>query len=187
MHLAWVKDEETSNIVTYLDYWGIALSLLGGAYPYISYKYACGPFIVWRYVFTSIIAVLTVVAMWASVQKTLMSPKRRLILFLVFSASCMIPVMLLYFWNDPKYTLDFRFGPYWIPVGVQSLAAFFYIYRIPERWSSKGHFDFFGASHQIFHCLVLLAICLAYKEHLNLYEQRLAFTCPHDAAPVTVA
>mmetsp|Transcript_20112 Transcript_20112/g.24794 ORF Transcript_20112/g.24794 Transcript_20112/m.24794 type:complete len:179 (-) Transcript_20112:434-970(-) len=66
-HLCWVKNEKVSKMVTYLDYWGIALILLGSAYPYISFKYACGPFIVWRYIFTSIISVLTLIAMWASV------------------------------------------------------------------------------------------------------------------------
>lgn len=66
-HLCWVKNERVSNLVTYLDYWGIALLLLGSAYPYIAFKYACGPFIVWRYIFTSIISVLTLVACWASI------------------------------------------------------------------------------------------------------------------------
>ena len=181
-HLCWVKDAKVSRLVTYLDYWGIALLLLGSAYPYISYKYACGPYIVWRYIFTSIIALLTIICMWASIQKDWITPCRRLILFLLFSASCLIPVLLLYFWHDPRYSLDYRFGTYWWPVAANAIGSIIYIQRIPERWSNTGRFDYFGASHQIFHVFVLIAMVLGFREHLALYEERAAFTCPNSAA-----
>ena len=126
-HLCWVKNERVSTLVTYLDYWGIALLLLGSAYPYISFKYACGPLIVWRYLFTSIITVLTIIAMWASVQQTLMTPGRRALLFLLFSASCLVPVILLYFWHDERYTLDPAFGNFFWPAGVLTLGVIAYI------------------------------------------------------------
>lgn len=174
-HLCWVKNERVSTLVTYLDYWGIALKFMGCAYTYISFKYACGPFIVWRYIFTSIIAVLTIVAMCASVTKTLMTPGRRTILFLTFCASCLIPIVLLYFWHDPKYTLNPELGDYWWPCGIIFVGTFFYVKRIPEKWSSDGRFDLVGASHQIFHVMILLAIGLIYKFNVELYEERLAF------------
>ena len=66
-HLCYVRNERVSNVVRYLDYWGISILFLGSCYPYISFKYACGPFIVWRYIFITVITVLTVVCMWATV------------------------------------------------------------------------------------------------------------------------
>ena len=177
-HLCWVHSEEVSHLVTCLDYWGIAILLMGSAYTYISFKYACGPFVIWRYIFTSIIAFLCILAMIGSVSKSIMTPCRRLILFLSFSASCLIPVILLYFWHDPKYSLQPNFGHYWYPFWTLSLGAFFYIKRIPEKWSRTGRYDLLGASHQIFHILVLVALFLTYKFNVELYRERLAFTCP---------
>lgn len=66
-HLCYVRSKKVSRVTQYLDYWGIAVLFLGSSYPYISFKYACGRFIVWRYVFISIISVLTLVCMWATV------------------------------------------------------------------------------------------------------------------------
>ena len=80
-------------------------------------------------------------------QTTWVTPGRRLALFLAFSLSCLVPVILLYVWHDPRYALNYEFGPYWIPVAANSIGAFFYIKRIPEKWSSSGRFDFLGASH----------------------------------------
>lgn len=51
----------------------------------------------------------------------------------------------------------------------------FYITRIPEKWSPNGKFDMLGASHQIFHVLVLAGIALTFNANINLYEKRLQF------------
>lgn len=105
-HLTYVRSEQVSKITTYLDYWGIALLFLGSAYPYISFKYACGSFIVWRYIFTSMTTVLMFICMWATVQKQWMTPERRAALFILFFISICIPFGLLFIWHDPLYSLD---------------------------------------------------------------------------------
>lgn len=66
-HLCYVRNKRVSGIVQYLDYWGISILFLGTFYPYISFKYACGPFIVWRYIFVSCVFVMTLICMWATV------------------------------------------------------------------------------------------------------------------------
>ena len=66
-HLFWVRNDRICTMLTYLDYWGICLLGLGTAYPYIAFKYACGSFILWRYVFTSVITLLMGVCCWATV------------------------------------------------------------------------------------------------------------------------
>ena len=125
MHLCWVKNERVCQLLACLDYWGISILLMGSAYGYVAFKYACGPFIIWRYIFTSVIAVLTGVAMWASVQN--LTDVKRVIVFTMFAASCLIPVITLKFWNDERYTLDPDLGKFWWPISVNALAVAVYI------------------------------------------------------------
>merc|ERR1712157_244803 len=107
-HLCYVKDKSISDWVSIFDYWGIANLFLGSCYPFISYKYACGHFIVWRYIFTSIITILVIVLMYATV--TPMSRKRRTALFCMFGLSCAIPTAGLWFWQDGVYSMQANLG-----------------------------------------------------------------------------
>ena len=66
-HLCFVASEKMCKVTSYLDFWGIALMCLGSSYPYISFKYACGPFIIWRYVFTGWLTFMTIVCMYATI------------------------------------------------------------------------------------------------------------------------
>lgn len=50
-HLVYAKNFKVERIVASLDYWGITILILGTNYPFITYKYACGKFIIYRYVF----------------------------------------------------------------------------------------------------------------------------------------
>ena len=157
-HLCYVRSERVSSILTSVDYWGICILFLGSCYPYISFKYACGPFVAWRYIFTTMIFILTLLCMWATVQKTFFTPGRRVALFMLFALSCFVPSLMLYVWDDPKNALSPNPGPYLWPILCYTIGIFFYISRIPERFSKIGVFDYLGASHQIFHCTVLVAI-----------------------------
>ena len=104
-HWLYVRSEHIDKLVHQLDYMGIAILFLGSSYPYITFKYACGPFIVWRYAFISWISVLTIVCMYATVNDCLNNKYLRAALFSIFFLSCMIPFALLYLWYDPRYTL----------------------------------------------------------------------------------
>ena len=172
-HLCYVRNERVSKIVTNIDYWGIALLGLGSCYPYISFKYACGPYIPLRYIFISLITVLTGVCMWATVHSHTMSPTARVSVFAVFIIACLVPYSLLFFWNDPLNSLPRSDGDFMWPVVYYAAGAFFYIYRIPECFSKTGAFDYLGASHQIFHVFVLIGIVCNYQANLKLYEERL--------------
>lgn len=99
-----------------------------------------------------------------------MTPERRVCLFGMFFLSCLIPFILLYLIHDPLYTLDPSPGPYKEPFYVLLAGVIVYIGRYPERWSKTGRFDYLGASHQIFHVLVLIGIALNLKANVMLYE-----------------
>ena len=180
-HLCYVKSPRISKIVSNLDYWGIAILFLGSSYPFISYKYACGPYIFWRYTFMCIITLLTVACMVLTVKSAFVKPVPRAILFTAFGASVLIPTVGLVYWQDPRYTLEPKLMPfsYMLLAYVTGMAV--YIARVPERFSKSGRFDIIGQSHQIFHCLVLLGVAITFYDSYQVYLDRLAFTCPeHD-------
>ena len=59
-HLTGCKSQTTDNIVCRLDYIGIVTLCLGGAYPIVQYKFACGrTLIFWRHVFTVFLIIAT--------------------------------------------------------------------------------------------------------------------------------
>ena len=177
-HLCYVKDRTISNIVSTLDYWGIAMLFLGSCYPYISFKYACGPYIFWRYVFTTIITILTICCMVATYSTRFMSPMKRAILFTLFAASCLVPTAGLVIWYDPENTLEPKLGPYSWAVLSYAIGMIIYITKVPECWNKTGRYDYVGSSHNIFHICVLISIVITFVVSYDVYKERLAFLCP---------
>lgn len=85
---------------------------------------------------------------------------------------------MLYIWYDPIYTLEPKLKDYWKAIASLVIGTVIYIYRMPERWSKTGTFDLIFSSHQIMHCMVLVAIYFTFEANKQLYEERLAFVCP---------
>ena len=146
-HLCYVKSARISMIVSSLDYWGIAFLFLGSSYPFISYKYACGPYIFWRYIFMTCITILTCACMVITVKSSFDSPGKRALLFTAFGASVLIPKVGLELWKDERYTLEPNLMPFALALIAYVIGMFFYVSKIPERFSKTGRFDFFGSSH----------------------------------------
>ena len=143
-HLCYVKSQRISKVVANLDYWGISILFLGSAYPFISYKYACGPYIFWRYVFMCIITLLTLACMVLTVKSAFMKPLPRALLYTSFGLAVLIPTVGLEFWQDPRYTLAPNLMPYSYSLAAYVLGLIIYISKVPERFSKTGQFDFFG-------------------------------------------
>lgn len=177
-HWIYVKDHKLCKLVTHLDYWGICILFLGTTYPFISYKYSCGPYVIWRYIFTSIVSVMTLLCMWVTIQDSMVSPKARGILFAIFALSSAIPTFGLSLWGNPEYTLDPKCAQFSLAIIVYAMGLLIYLGRAPERWSKTGRFDIYGQSHSIFHCFVLAGIALTIWDAFETYEARLAFICP---------
>ena len=146
-HLCYVKSERISKVTSNLDYWGIAILFLGSTYPYISYNYACGHFIFWRYIFVSIITLFTIACMFLTVKSAFMKPGNRARLYVAFGISVLIPTLGLKFWQDPKYTLEPDLWPQFWVIITYIIGLTFYIKKVPERFSKTGRFDFIGSSH----------------------------------------
>ena len=181
-HLCYVKDRTISYIVSHLDYWGISILFLGSCYPFIAYKYACGPFVVWRFIFTSIITVLTLCSMAATCSTSFMTPKRRAALFTLFAVSCAVPTAGLVIWHDPDYTLEPNLAPYSWALLSYAAGMIIYVTKVPECWNKTGRYDFIGNSHQIWHLFVMLGVAITFVDSYCVYRERLAFLCPEQSA-----
>ena len=83
-----------------MDYWGITLLMLGTNYPFISYRFACGYMIIYRYIFVCILAVLTVICMFITMNPTFLQPVPKMILFTSFGLFNFVPTITLYALND---------------------------------------------------------------------------------------
>jgi adiponectin receptor len=61
--------------------------------------------------------------------------------------------------------------------GIYLLGLLIYTIQCPERYIA-GKFDYCGASHQIWHLLVLLALYITYELNWDLYYERRMHPCP---------
>lgn len=174
------KNHKLCRVVATLDYWGITTLIVGTNYPFISYRYACGYMIVWRYVFTSLQVVFTIGCMVATVNQTFLRPGPKAILFMAFGAMNLVPTVVLFIIYNPDLALEPGIQPYSWGVLFYLLGLTFFLTRFPERYSKTGRYDKFGSSHQIHHCFVLLGLLVSFIESWAVYEQRLAFVCPED-------
>ena len=82
-------------MVAKLDYWGIAVFFLGSAYPQVSYNYACGSMIVYRYVFVSLITVCCAVCMYCTMKPKFGLPAMRVLVLFFFAVSFLVPILFL--------------------------------------------------------------------------------------------
>lgn len=67
-----------------------------------------------------------------------------------------------------EYMIKIRWYIYAAGGLIYILGAMIYILRMPERWS-PGRFDLCGASHQIFHIMVVTASLMMYTEAFKGY------------------
>ena len=104
-HWFLCRNEKVWRFVHKLDHAGIALTIIGSTYPGVMYKYACGPFIIWRFVFLAFSACMLFLTMYFTLQDGAQSEVYRVILFLSFAVACAIPWFTILVWHDPMYTV----------------------------------------------------------------------------------
>lgn len=184
-HWFWAKNCKLCNVFTCLDYWGITLLIMGTSYPFISYRYACGYLIVWRYIFVIILTICTTLCMVVTVNPTFLKDLPKMILFCSFGIFCFVPTLVLYIIDDPDYGLKPGMAPLSWGVLCYLVGMAFFAAKFPERMTKSGRFDNFLQSHNIHHICVLLGLTFSLLESFDVYQQRLNFVCPAepDAQP----
>jgi channel protein (hemolysin III family) len=186
-HTVSCHSQQVARSYNKLDYVGIVAMIVGSFLPMLHYGFYCHPRLQAAYM--TMIVSLGAAATYTVLSKKFTSPAYRPIrtsVFLALGLSAIFPVahiVAMYGYQIASRTMGLNFliagGALYV------VGACLYMARVPERFS-PGTFDYVGASHQIFHVLILLAafchyICLR-RAHVFWHAVQAASTgASHDA------
>jgi predicted membrane channel-forming protein YqfA (hemolysin III family) len=90
---------------------------------------------------------------------------------IVAGYSCSPGFLHLWLFMDSKYLPVVPVWTFVIAGLCMVMGATFYATKVPERWFTKK-FDIIGNSHNIFHCMGIMAALLAFKGSIRMYHER---------------
>ena len=162
------------NILNRFDYGGISLLISGSCYP--PYYYFFYYSIKFRNFYLILITSIGIGTFIYSLTDDFNKPQRRTlrgILFLIFGLCTAIPILHMTFFGDTikGYSNDIILINWYLGGISYIIGTFFYILRFPEK-SFPRVFDYFGASHQIFHVLVFFGALFHFMGSLDAYNYR---------------
>ncbi|KAE9408039.1 HlyIII-domain-containing protein [Gymnopus androsaceus JB14] len=165
-HISTCHSEEVASRCHALDYSGIVVLTVGSFYPCIYYGFFCEPR--FQVLYIGSITLVGIGAAYIVLNPEYAKPTHRGARTTVFIALGLCAVFPLVHWvivHGFQTMLDM--GLQWLAIsGCFYIAgALLYANRIPERFA-PGNFDFFFASHQIFHFFVVFAALAHYKSIL---------------------
>ena len=173
-HLFGVMNEKYMNILNRFDYGGISLLISGSCYPpyYYFFYYSA----LFKYLYLILITVFGVGTFVYSLPDDFNKPQRRCLrgtLFLIFGLCTGVPILHMAFFGKyiEGYGDDITLLNWYLGGISYIIGALFYIMRFPEK-KFPGKFDFFGASHQIFHVLVFFGALFHFMGSLEAYNYR---------------
>ena len=173
-HAFGIISQKYYTILSRFDYGGISLLITGSCFPpyYFFFYYSD----TMRYLYLTFISIFGISTFCYSLTNDFNSPKRRTlrgIIFIIFGLCAGIPVLHMAFFGN--YIRGYVKGVkllFWYIGGVSYVTgALFYIMRFPEK-KLPGKFDYFGASHQIFHVLVFVGAFTHFLGSLDAYYYR---------------
>lgn len=172
------------------DIFGIATSFLAIFLSGIYYGFWCSEFSHLRYIYSGLVCVLFGAAMVFILVPRLMTREwdwARTSLFICWSASGLLPTIhwTILHWGSSKAIVGVFLPRIFIMYGISGVALFVYIYKIPERFR-PGRFDFLGASHQIWHIVIFIALVHWYQSIL-VYRNLIILDGCGDALNITVS
>ncbi|KAJ4490248.1 hemolysin-III related-domain-containing protein [Lentinula aciculospora] len=162
-HVSTCHSEKISTHCHALDYSGIAVLTVGSFYPCIYYGFYCEPRFSALYI-TAITLVGTGAA-YIVLNPEYAKPTHRGARTSVFIALGLCAIFPISHWtmvHGFQTMLDMGLHYVGLSGCFYIAGALLYANRIPERFS-PGTFDYFGASHQIFHFFVVFAALAHYK------------------------
>ncbi|KAJ1028594.1 hypothetical protein NDA16_001760 [Ustilago loliicola] len=169
-HAIQCHSHSVSKKFNKLDYVGIVVMIVGSFLPALHYGFYCHPH--FQLAYSAAITTLGGLAMYVVLAPSYATPAYRpyrTAVFLVLGLSAVVPVahvVQLYGYRTITETMGLRFlitsGALYV-VGAGLYAA-----RVPERFA-PGRFDMLGASHQIFHVLILGAAAAHYVSIRRAY------------------
>lgn len=170
-HTANCHSPNVSKRCHALDYSGIIVLTVGSFYPGLHYGFFCDHHL--KAIYSIGITLAGLVAAYVVLSPHYATPAYRWARTSVFAAlgvGAFVPLTHAYLLYGFARMRD-EMGILWILLcgGLYASGALIYAARVPERWM-PGRFDYFGASHQIFHVFVVLAALSHYKAILTAIE-----------------
>nr|CDI52599.1 related to Adiponectin receptor 1 [Melanopsichium pennsylvanicum 4] len=162
-HAIQCHSQSISKKFNKLDYVGIVVMIVGSFLPALHYGFYCHPH--YQLAYSLAISSLGTLAMYVVLAPTYATPAYRpyrTAVFLVLGLSAVVPVahvVNLYGYRTITETMGLRFLI--LSGALYVIGACLYAARVPERFA-PGKFDMVGASHQIFHVLILAAAAAHY-------------------------
>ena len=129
-----------------------------------------------KYLYLILITVFGVGTFLYSLTDDFNKPKRRALrgtLYLIFGLCSGVPIIHMAFFGNyiEGYGDDIILLNWYLGGISYVIGALFYILRFPEK-KFPGKFDYFGASHQIFHVLVFFGALFHFIGSLEAYNYR---------------
>ena len=173
-HLFGTMNEKSNNILNRFDYGGISLLISGSCYPPYYYFFYYDK--IFKYVYLSLITAFGLGTFIYSLTDDFNKPQRRCLrgtLYLIFGLCTGVPILHMAFFGKyiKGYSDEITLLNWYLGGISYIIGALFYILRFPEK-KFPGKFDFFGASHQIFHVLVFFGALFHFIGSLEAYNFR---------------
>ncbi|KAG2008397.1 HlyIII channel protein [Coprinopsis cinerea AmutBmut pab1-1] len=174
-HTSGCHSKEVATRCHALDYSGIVILIVGSFFPSIYYGFYCQPRFQWFYL--TAISVMGVGAAFIVLDPEYAKPTHRVArtsVFIALGLCAIAPIghLLVTTHGINELMDDMGFGWLVASGALYIIGAVTYAARVPERWS-PGTFDYFGASHQLFHFCVVLAALAHFKSVLTGLDYRM--------------
>ncbi|KAA8576502.1 hypothetical protein EYC84_006613 [Monilinia fructicola] len=180
-HTIMNHSQQMDRFGAQLDFQGVIFLMWGATVPLVYYGFYCDS-ATHSYCYWALFSLLAIACSISTFQPHFRDPYLRPVRAATFGSLAvftMVPVIhgaIVYGWQ----TQNQRMGITWVLITLilNVLGATAYAIKFPERWFNRT-FDIFGASHQLFHIMVVLAALVYTKGILQAFDFVHAFdqTC----------
>jgi adiponectin receptor len=178
-HTHYPTSERALVIFCSMDTAGISLLTAGSAMLISNYSMYCMK--VYQGMWLGLLILVNLVGLVGPFFKEWTSPRFRIVrtIALLTAAGLSVAPVAMAIGMQGGIPNDWpKMTAVWIGVCVfcYLLGAFVYVFQIPERWA-PGKFDYIGASHQIWHVLVVCAAASLYLAGFELFQWQYEHAC----------
>ncbi|EGR29870.1 hypothetical protein IMG5_147130 [Ichthyophthirius multifiliis] len=179
-HLFYCKNPKYFQFFLRLDFAGVSLLVSGSTFPPFYYGFYCNFYL--AYFYLSLVTIVSAFVFLVSIQEFINKPEyfafRSFIQGLLGFFSSIPIGHLIYLEvfkenNNDTYSTANSIGYYLVVCFCYLIGLIIFALRCPERYK-PGHFDICGASHQLWHVMVLIGIGLTYVASIiNFYTRKI--------------
>ncbi|BFZ17231.1 hypothetical protein BsWGS_20270 [Bradybaena similaris] len=178
-HTFCCHSEKASRRWLAVDMTGVSIGIIGCYLPSVYYAFYCQ--LMWRNMYLLIITILSVCTLVFQLHPRFFTNSwfyMRMAVYVGLSAYGVVPTIhWVYLSGGVSTAIVQMFLPKVIMMYLLGVLAFsFYISKLPER-ACPGKFDYIGSSHQLWHFLIVLALCYWHKAGEEILIYRISNQC----------